>query len=365
MQRFVPRVLLLAMIALMLSAVTVAAQTESPEPAATAEPPAAATDTSGRRLGGEDGSVLMGIGNDVTLAAGDAANAIVIIEGTAVIEGATEGIVAIEADVTIQGPDASVEGIITIGGSLTIANGASVENVGYVDTDVSGVDTALVSGDFSDIQTEIATFLTWAVAWVAVLLFFVWIGLFIATLASGLLVVAFGTSQVRRAAWTIGNDPLKVLATGLIAAFFAVVLIGLLAISIVGLALAVLLAAMFGFVLFLGYLTVGLWIGERILRRARTANRPYGAMFLGTLVLILLSWIPFVSAIAIWVGLGSVTLAGWRVLRGRGSGPVPPGYGSPYGQPYQVPPPPFAPPPYGAPPPQYPPQQAPPPGWGQ
>ena len=369
MQRFVPRVLLLAMVALMLGAATVTAQTESPAPLETAREAvenALTPEEGGRLIGGEDGNVLIGIGNDISLAAGDTADAIVIIEGSAVIEGATEGIVAIEADVTIRGSEASVEGIIAIGGSLTVADGATIKNVGYVETDVSGVDAALVTGKFSEIQTEIATFLTWAVAWIAVLLFFVWIGLFIATLASGLLVVAFGTAQVRRAAGTIGNDPLKVLAAGLIAAFMWAVFIALFAVSIVGLPLAFLLAGMFGFVLFLGYLTVGLWIGERILRRSRTANRPYGAMFLGTLVLILLSWIPPVSAIAVWVGLGSVTLAGWRVLRGRGGGAVPPGYGSPYGQPYQVPPPAYAPPPYGAPPPaQYPPQQQPPAGWGQ
>ena len=365
MHKHVLRVMLLAMVALMFGAVTATAQTESPAPAAS-EAPAATTETEGRIVGREDGSVLIGISNDVALAAGDSTDGVVIIEGSALIEGSTQGVVAIEADVVIQGPEASVEGIIAIGGSLTVANGASVKNIGYVETDVSGVDTALVSGDFTDIQTEIATFAVWAVAWVAVLLFFVWIGIFIATLASGLLVVAFGTSQVRRTAWTIGNDPLKVLAAGLIAAFLAVILIALLAISVVGLALAFLLGVMFAFVLFLGYLTVGLWIGERILRRSRNASRPYGAMFLGVLILILLSWIPFVSAIAVWVGLGAVTLAGWRVLRGRGGGPVPPGYGSPYGQPYQVPPPPYAPPPYQPPPPpgQYPPQQ-PPAGWGQ
>lgn len=358
MQRHVLRALLLAMVALMLGAVTATAQGH--------------TETEGRILGNEDGSVLIGISNDVTLAADETANAVVIVQGTAVIEGATQGIVAIEADVTISGPEASVERIISIGGSLTVIGGASVENVGYVDTDVTGVDATLISGEMSDIQSEIVTFLTWAVAWIAVLLFCVWIGVFVATLAAGLLLTAFGTSQTRRAAWTIGNDPLKVLAAGLVAVILPWIIFTLLAVSIVGLPLAFLLAIMWVFVVFLGYLTVGLWIGERILRRARTANRPYGAMFLGTLVLILLSVIPFVSIIAAWVGLGSVSLAGWRVLRGRGGGQVPPGYGSPYGQPPQVAPPPYAPPPpgqYPPPPGQYPPQQPPPqqppPGWGQ
>ena len=195
----------------------------------------------------------------------------------------------------------------------------------------------------------------------AIFIIFVWIGVGLAMLFSALLVIAFGTSQVRRAAFNIGNDVLKTLVVGLLAMILPIIGIGLLAVTIVGIPLAFGLAVLYGIVAFLGYIVVGLWIGERILRRSRMAARPYGAAFLGVLILMLLSWIPFVTALATWFGMGAVTLAGWRVLRGRGLPPAPPpGYGNPYGQPLQVPPPPYAPPPYAPPQPQYPPQQYPP-----
>ena len=189
-------------------------------------------------------------------------------------------------------------------------------------------------------------------------------------LISALLLVAFGTSQARRAAANIGGDVLKTLVVGLLMLIVPWIVIGLLGITIVGIPLAIGLALMWGFVAFLGYLVVGLWIGERVLSRSRTAARPYGAAFLGVLILMLLSWIPFVSALAVWFGLGAVTLAGWRVLRSGGTPPMMAGPGDPYAQAYPVPPPygqpvygqvPYGQPPYAPPPPYGQPPYAPPP----
>ena len=348
MQRHLLRAMLLAFAALMLGAVTTTAQEPFDE---------------------DQGSVLVGVRNDVALAAGDQADAVIVIEGSALIEGATRGIVMIDADVTIQGAGASVDGIFAVGGTLTIGPGATVDQVGYVDTTIVGGER--VTGEIRDIETDVTGAVFWIVAALAVFVFFIWIGGLIATLVAGLLMVAFGTWQARRAAWTIGSDPLKVLAAGLLAFILPWIVFALLLVTLVGIPLALGLMLMWLVVVFLGYLVVGLWIGERILSRSRNAARPYGAVFLGVLILLLLSWIPFVSAIAGWVGLGAVTLAGWRVLRGRGGGPpVPYGYGTPYpsyGQPAQVPPP-WAPPPYAPPPPssapgQWPPQGGPPANW--
>jgi hypothetical protein len=75
----------------------------------------------------------------------------------------------------------------------------------------------------------------------------------------------------------------------------------------------------------------------------------------------LLSWIPLVTPLALWFGVGAVSLAGWRVLRSGGTPPAP--AGGTWGQPYPVPPygqapygqqpygqPPYGQPPYGQPP---------------
>jgi len=320
---------------------------------------------------GSEGQVLVGVQQDLTLAAGETADALVILDGTATIEGDVDGLVMIGSDVVVQGAGANVDGFFAIGGTLSIGDGATVGEGAFTNTAVTVSPAANVEDDsLHDMQEELAGALGFIVAGLIIVIFFIWIGFGIALLFSALMVVAFGTSQARRAAFNIGNDVLKTLVVGLLAIILPMIVIALLAVTIVGIPLAIGLSALYAFVAFLGYIVVGLWIGERILRRSQSAARPYGAAFLGVLILMLLSWIPLVTALAIWFGMGAVTLAGWRVLRGRGlPPPPPPGYGAPYGQPLQVPPPPYAPPPYAPPPPgqyppQYPPYQGgPPAGW--
>ena len=344
------RALLLAVTILLIGAMPVLAQSDEP-----------------LSLDGDEGSILVGIRNDVSLPAGAEADAVFVVEGSALIEGAARGLVAIDSDVTVTGAGASVEGIFIVGGTLAIESGASVKDVAYVDTAVTGGE--LVTGDLRDAKADMAGVIGWGATVLLVILFFVFIGWFIAVLASALLLVAFGTSQARRAAANIGGDVLKTLVVGLLMLILPWIVIGLLAVTIVGIPLAIGLAVLWAFAAFLGYLVVGLWIGERILRRSRMSARPYGAAFLGVLILMILAWFPLVTAIATWFGLGAVSLAAWRVLRGRG-GPLPAfGYGGPYGQPNQVPPPPWVPPPYAPPPPPpgyWPPQQGgPPANWPQ
>lgn len=352
MQRNLWRALLLAITILLLGGVSATAQTED----------------DGVSLQNESGSLLVGLQNDVTVDADQTADGILIVDGTARIEGSVDGVVAFDADIIVTGPAASVETIFAAGGSLTVENGATVVDVAYTDTDVTGVTPGSVIGEQRDVQADLAGGLAWLAAALVIVLLFIWIGAGLALLFSALLVVAFGTSQVRRAAFNIGNDVLKTLVAGLLMFIVPWIVIALLAITIVGFPLAVGLAVLWFFAAFLGYITVGLWIGERVLSRARLSPRPYGAAFLGVLILMLLSWVPLVTGVALWFGLGAVSLAGWRVLRGGGVPPVPPGYGQPWGRHMQVPPPAYAPPPYAPPPPppppgQWPPQGGPPASW--
>lgn len=352
MQRNLWRALLLAMTILLIGAVPALGQSEE----------------EGLSLKTDSGSVIVGMRNDVIVESGQTSDFVLVADGSARIEGAVQGLVAFDADVVVTGAGASVADIFAVGGTLTVEDGATVEDLAYSDTDLTGVTAGSITGKQSDVQTDLANGLAWIFAALFVVLIFIWIGAGLALLFSALLVVAFGTSQVRRAAFNIGNDVLKTLLVGFLMLVVPWIVIGLLAITIVGIPLAIGLAVLWFFAAFLGYITVGLWIGERILSRARSSARPYGAAFLGVLILMLLSWVPLVTAIALWFGVGAVSLAGWRVLRGGTVPPVPPGYGQPWGQPMQVPPPTYAPPPYAPPPPppgQWPPQGGPPASWPQ
>ena len=353
MERNVLRALLLAMTVLLIGALPVAAQ----------------SDEEGWLLANQDDSVVIGIQRDVAVGSADQADFVLVTEGQALIEGNVDSLVGADADVTVSGSTARVENLFAFGGTLTLEDGATIGEGFIGDTEVSQDATVTIeSGELKDIQEEFVGWIAAVAALLIVVLIFLAIGGIIAMLALTLLVIAFGTDQTRRAGSMISNDVLKTIVVGLIMLVLPSIVIGILFATIVGIPLALVVAILWGFVVFLGQIVVGTWIGERILPRARTAERPYGAAFLGVFILILLSWTGVVPLLAGIFGTGAVTLAGWRMLRGGGTPPVPPGYGDHYGQPMQVAPPPYAPPPYAPPPPPggWPPQGGQPPSsWPQ
>ncbi|CAN5731933.1 hypothetical protein BH23CHL8_BH23CHL8_04680 [soil metagenome] len=322
MQQRPLRVFLLACAALIAGTLAVAAQ----DPVDRAE----------ELLEGRIDGVLVGVRNDVVVASGESTDAVVVVQGRAVIEGVAQNVFAVDADVTITGTSARVDGIFTVGGTLTVGPGATVHNLGHADTVLDISPGASITGQTRDVRDDVTGAVGWIVAGLAIFVLIVWVGLAISTLVASLLMVAFGTSQARRSAWLIGNHPFKVLAAGFLMLILPWIVFTLLAVTVVGLPLAFGLMFVWALVVFLGYLVAGLWIGERVVRSGRTASRPYAAVFVGVLILLLLSWVPFVTAIATWFGLGAVTMAGWRVLRGGAQRPyqAPPTWGAPYAQGY-------------------------------
>jgi hypothetical protein len=355
MQRNMLRALLLAMTVLLVGALPAAAQSED----------------EGWLLANEDGSVVLGVQQDVAVGPTETVEGIVLVDGDAVIEGNVDTLAAADADVTISGSTARVNELYIAGGTLTLENGATIGDGYFWDTEITRDGTELIEGELSDAQSEFAGALVAVAALLFLLLIIVIIGGIIAMLAVTLLVIAFGTDQTRRAGAMISNDVLKTIVVGLIMLVLPSIIFGILFATIVGIPLAILMMLVWGAIVFLGQVVVATWIGERILRRGRTAHRPYGSAFLGMLILILLSWTGVVPLLAGIFGTGAVTLAGWRMLRGGGAPPVPPGYGDQWGQPAQMAPQPYAPPPYAPPPPpqqggQYPPQGGQPPSsWPQ
>jgi hypothetical protein len=353
MERNVLRALLLAMTVLLLGALPAAAQ----------------SDDDGWLLANDDDSVLIGIERDVSVGPTDQADLVIVTESVATIEGSVENLAAAESDVTVSGSTARVERIFIATGTLTLEDGATVGDVFYSGTEVTDDGTIIVEGEITNAQEELVGALAAVVAVLIVVLIFVLVGGVIALLATTLLVIAFGTDQVRRAGSMISNDVLKTIVVGLLMLVIPSIVITLLFVTIVGIPLAIVLALAWGLVVLLGHIVVATWIGERILPRGRAARRPYGSAFLGMLILILLWWTGIVPLLAGIFGTGAVTLAGWRMLRGGGTPPVPPGYGDQWGQPMQVAPPPYAPPPYAPPPPpqgNWPPQGGQPPSsWPQ
>ena len=108
MQRTMWRAFLLAMTLLIVGALPAMAQSED----------------EGWLLANEDDSVLIAIQRDTAVPAGETADGIVVVEGTALVEGKVDGIFGVEADIVINGEGASVERMFTIGGSVVLDEGA-------------------------------------------------------------------------------------------------------------------------------------------------------------------------------------------------------------------------------------------------
>jgi hypothetical protein len=368
MHRSVVRVLLLVLSMLFAGALPALAQSESEAsavPAVTTPPEAPATSSAdkGWLLTSDDDKAIVAIRRDVTVGPTESVDGLVSVDGTVTVEGAVKNLFAVDADVTVTGSSAKVDHVFIVGGSLQASAGTTLGDVYYSDTDLS-IGDATLTGKVADAKTEFTGALAALAAVLLVILLFLAVGVFVASLALTLLVIAFGTDQVRRAGANIGGDVLKTIVVGLLMLIVPGIIIGLLFVTIVGAPLAIALALLWGVVFFLGMVVVATWIGERILPRGRAAARPYGSAFLGMLILLLLWWTGIVPLLVSVFGLGAVTLTGWRVLRSGGQPPAPPMYGWPtYGQPMQ-PPPQMYPPPYAPPPPpgQWPPQGGPPPG---
>jgi len=189
MQRNLLRALLLAMAILLVGALPAMAQSDDGLSLA----------DDGLSLTNDDGSVLIGLSNDVTLPAGAEADAIFVVNANALVEGTTKGLIAIDSDVTITGGDANVENVFAIGGSVNVENGATVDDITYIDSEVGVASTAVLTGEIIDAEVELVDALAAVAVALLVIGFFIMIGAGLATLMAALLVVAWGTSQVRRA----------------------------------------------------------------------------------------------------------------------------------------------------------------------
>ncbi len=104
MQRNVWRAFLLAMTMLIVGALPAMAQAEE----------------TGWLLSSDDDNVLIAAGRDITVGPTETADGVVVINGQALIEGAVDGLFAVDADVVLSGASASVDSLFIIGGTLEV-----------------------------------------------------------------------------------------------------------------------------------------------------------------------------------------------------------------------------------------------------
>ncbi len=268
------------------------------------------------------GRVLVSTGGDLNVPAGEQADAVVIVNGTATIAGQVNAVIAVDATAILNG--ATVETIVAVRSPVQLGPNTVVQNdVVTFDSTVTKTGNAVVQGETRDLGSNLA----WLGFVIGPLVFLVWLGFLVAAVAAGLLLAALGARQVRAAEGLISHEPVETLLVGIGGIFLPLIVCIALFLTVVGAPLG--LAIMFGLwplVAFAGYLVAGIWIGDWILQRTSPTvvrERPYLAAVIGLIVLQVMAIIPFLTAIASLFGFGAVLLLGWRTFRHHGAGEAP------------------------------------------
>lgn len=263
-----------------------------------------------------DGRVLVSVNDDLTIASGDVAEVVVVVDGDARIEGTATVVTVVNGTVTLAGGTVSTLAIVN--GTAQIDAGSTVTgDVVELRSTVVVEPGATVGGQVRSMTSDLAGF---GIA-IGVLGVLAWIAFTLVVWAAGLALAAFGARQVRRAEWLISTEPVRTLAAGLAMLVLPPIIAILLMLTVVLLPVGlVLLLVVWPALAFLGWLVASIWIGEWILRvsgRPAPERRPYLGATLGLIVATIVSIVPIVGAVISLFGMGAVTLAGWRMLRER------------------------------------------------
>jgi hypothetical protein len=256
------------------------------------------------------------INGDVSIAAGDRVNSVVVIDGNLTVDGeVTDFVLVIKGDATING---------TVGGDLTVINGdinlassAVVDNVNSVRGNINRAQGATITGDIH--ERDNFRFL-WAAAGLFSVLF--WIAMTIAMVAAALIFAAFGGRQLASAARAMTGDVVNTII-GAVFFWIGVPILAFLAIvTVIGIPIGIgLILFLLPTIGFLGYLISGTRLGTWLLGLGgrEAGERPFLAAALGTLVLQLLVLIPVIGiVIAIVAGIWGGGALAFRIYRGAG-----------------------------------------------
>lgn len=270
------------------------------------------------------GRILISTEGDISVPAGDHVDTVIVIRGHAQIAGEVNSILAVDGSVTLSG--ATTESVVAINSSVEVGPGSVVRgDVLTLGATVHQTGDAEVLGEIKDLAAT-------AVGIGAVLgpvLILLWIGFGLATMVAGWLLAALAGRQARAAESLINRRPLAVLGVGFLGLIATPIVAGILMATIVGAPLGFgMLILVWPVVAFLGYLVAAVWVGDWVLARTSSGTRrerPFLAVTIGLLVLLLTGLIPvlaLLAAIASLLGFGAVLLLAWQTLRGEPGQPA-------------------------------------------
>ena len=266
-----------------------------------------------------DGRVVLSVRGDITLPAGQHADSLIVVEGTATVEG-------------------DVGTIFVLNGTVNLVGSATTEIVAFA-SHVSLDATSVVSGDIRIMTTTVSQAagstvggsvregldVGKAMLFIGPALFVAYLGFVITALVIAVALAALAARQVRATQTLMRERSGAVIVAGLVGLIGLPLAAALVMVTIVGIPLG--LTMLLGVLPFLyvgGYLVVAIWIGEWLLAQAgRPAeSRPIAAAIVGTLVVGVISLVPFVGGLVGFFGFGAVLLQLWQTLRHATAAPV-------------------------------------------
>ena len=260
------------------------------------------------------GRVLMAFGGDLVVPAGEQADAVVVVTGHVDILGRVNTVVVIDGTAAVTGT--TIESLVVVRGSATVTNTHVLADIRTLDAQVtqSGV---TIDGSVRGLEADLIA-LGWAFGLGALL---IWIGIGLATLAAGLLVAGLAGRQLRSTAAIIRREPMRAIGGGILGLVVPPILAVLLAVTVIGIPLAVsLVLFVWPAMAFIGYVVAAAWLGEWALELTRgrqvERERPYLATVIGIVLMFVAGIVPLLTAIISFLGFGAVVVAGWRTVRG-------------------------------------------------
>jgi len=265
--------------------------------------------------GGGNDSVLVRVNGNVSVPDGESHGVVVVVNGDLRFRGDANTVVVVEGNADLVG--ASIETLVVVSGTANL--GADT----VVSGDVYAVDTSVSRDPSATVQGTIQESVGWEVAsgfWILGVLFL--IGWAVLVMLGGLVLAAVAPELSRRAGRVITTRLGATIVASLILWIVLPVAGGLLAVTVVGIPVAitiwlVILPAL-GFV---GFLVSGIRIGEFFVAREGGVGHPYMAAFLGLLALVVVGVIPglggIVVALAGFLGSGALALMALDSTRGR------------------------------------------------
>jgi hypothetical protein len=265
--------------------------------------------------------MLVSVGGNLTLAPDESAGTLLVVRGSATVEGRVENLVVVDAQVTTRG--ATIGNAVLVSGTLDLGSGSVVaHDVQTIGGTVNQAADAQVVGKVGSLESD---WLGVGAAFTALWAVF-YFGFILAAIAFALLAAGLGARQVRAAGDLISNEPGLAIVSAIVGLVVIPTLAVLAVITVVGapFGLAIMLGV-FPILVFTGYIVTAIWIGDRIIERTSSwpvRERPYLAAVIGIAILSVVGIIPFVGALIGLIGFGAVILLIWRTLAGRSALPA-------------------------------------------